>query len=55
MQNIELASENPFLAQIENSSRPSVQPNPEIHWDAISEILAIAVLRNRFRRQHAAD
>jgi hypothetical protein len=52
MQNIELAPQNPFSAPIEE---PTSQLTPKNQWEAISEILAIAVLRNRFRQQQRAD
>lgn len=55
MQNIEVAPENPFSDPIEDSSSPSRQLSSENQWEAISEILAIAVLRNRFRQQQRAD
>lgn len=51
MPNIELAPENPFSAPLE-------EPNPlasDNQWEAIAEILAVAVLRNRFRRRQRAD
>ncbi len=52
MQNIELAPENPFSAPIEGATS---QLNPKNQWEAIAEILAIAVLRNRFRQQQLSD
>ncbi len=52
MSNIELAPHNPFSAPIE---RPTSPLTPKNQWEAILEILAIAVLRNRFRQQQRAD
>lgn len=51
MQNIELAPENPFSAPLEEST----PHESEDDWGAIIEILAVAVLRNRFRRKQKAD
>lgn len=55
MQNIELAPENPFSTPLQDSSGPSNQLASKDQWDAVSEILAVAVLRNRFRRQQQSD
>jgi len=55
MQNIEFAPENPFSAPLQDSPGPSNQLASKDQWDAVSEILAVAVLRNRFRRQQQSD
>lgn len=55
MQNIEIAPENPFSTSHQESSGPSNQLASKDQWDAVSEILAVAVLRNRFRRLHPSD
>lgn len=55
MHNIELAPENPFSAPRQESSGPSNQLASKDQWSAVSEILAIAVLRNRFRQQQLSD
>ena len=55
MTNIELAPQNPFSTPLEKTDTSRNQLDSGNQWESISEILAIAVLRNRFRRKQEAD
>ena len=56
MLDVELAPENPYSNQLTDDQLPDAEGiNPEQRLDAIATVLAIAALRNRYRKANNAN